>query len=311
VLTAPAGSAASPTLSGTLAGAPNTAYLIEFFASQGPSPSGYGEGQKLLLDAEVATDGSGYLASSSDKSAVISNPGTANAGFAVSLPPLSAGQDYLSATATNLATDDTSGFSRDGVAATLTVTPSTAIATYGQATFTATISPATGTPSLSGSVDFVDATTNTDLGTAPVIGNAARITVAPPGVGQHVIEAVYAGVTSAGSPLVVGPSAVAPAVTITPATPTVTVSDGSSDYIGLPFFAYASVAGVVAGVDSTPAGSLEGVAPTVTYYHGSYSTVAALQAANPAALPRAPFCPAPTPPWPPSPAAAITRAPAQ
>jgi hypothetical protein len=61
------------------------------------------------------------------------------------------------------------------------------------------------------------------------------------------------------------------AVDITQATPTVTVTDAGGTYNGQPFAATATVAGVVAGVDNTPAPSLEGVSPTLTYYAGTYT----------------------------------------
>jgi sugar lactone lactonase YvrE len=53
------------------------------------------------------------------------------------------------------------------------------------------------------------------------------------------------------------------------ATPTVTVTDMGGIYDGAPFAAEALVAGVVTGVDATPAASLEGVSPTLTYFVGS------------------------------------------
>jgi hypothetical protein len=66
---------------------------------------------------------------------------------------------------------------------------------------------------------------------------------------------------------------------ISPATPTLSVSDAGGTYNGNAFAASDSVAGVVAGVDSTPASTLEGVAPTLTYYQGAYATLAALNTA--------------------------------
>jgi hypothetical protein len=68
-------------------------------------------------------------------------------------------------------------------------------------------------------------------------------------------------------------------LTVSQATPTVGVSDAGGIYNGNAFSATASVAGVVAGVDSTPASTLEGVAPTLTYYQGTYATLAALNTA--------------------------------
>jgi uncharacterized repeat protein (TIGR01451 family) len=68
-------------------------------------------------------------------------------------------------------------------------------------------------------------------------------------------------------------------LTVSPGTPTVSVSDAGGAYTGNAFVASDSVAGVVAGVDSLPASTLEGVAPTLTYYQGTYATLAALDAA--------------------------------
>ena len=57
--------------------------------------------------------------------------------------------------------------------------------------------------------------------------------------------------------------------TINKATPTLTPSDGGGTFNGSAFAATALVSGVVNGVDTTPAGNLEGVPPTLTYYAGS------------------------------------------
>ncbi len=67
--------------------------------------------------------------------------------------------------------------------------------------------------------------------------------------------------------------------TIHAALPTVNVTDAGGIYNGQPFPATATVAGVVAGVDSTPAASLEGVTPTLSYYAGSSATGTAFAAA--------------------------------
>jgi hypothetical protein len=57
-------------------------------------------------------------------------------------------------------------------------------------------------------------------------------------------------------------------LSITQATPTVGVADSGGTYNGGAFAATATVAGVVPGVDTTPAAQLEGVTPTLTYYAG-------------------------------------------
>lgn len=48
------------TVLGTVDGAPNTAYRLEFFTSPSPDPTGYGEGQTYLGSASVTTDAKGY-----------------------------------------------------------------------------------------------------------------------------------------------------------------------------------------------------------------------------------------------------------
>jgi hypothetical protein len=57
---------------------------------------------------------------------------------------------------------------------------------------TASVRPnGSGTPT--GSVDFLDTTTNTDLGSAPLVGGTATLTTTTLGVGNHVILASYSG----------------------------------------------------------------------------------------------------------------------
>ena len=67
---------------------------------------------------------------------------------------------------------------------------------YGQAvTLTATVrantTPGSGTPT--GSVDFFDVSTGTDLGTAPLSGGSAALTTAALGAGNYLIRALYSG----------------------------------------------------------------------------------------------------------------------
>ena len=61
-------------------------------------------------------------------------------------------------------------------------------------------------------------------------------------------------------------------LTVNQATPSVTVADASGNYSGSTFSATSTVAGVVSGVDDSPASSLEGVTPTYTYYTGTDTT---------------------------------------
>ena len=58
-------------------------------------------------------------------------------------------------------------------------------------------------------------------------------------------------------------------ITVTKATPILKVTDAGGRFDGSPFPASATIAGAVAGVDSTPASSLDNVTPTLTYYDGS------------------------------------------
>ena len=64
----------------------------------------------------------------------------------------------------------------------------------------------------------------------------------------------------------------ATAVTVTPTTPSVTVSDAGGVFNGNPFVATATVAGAVPGVDNTPGGALENEPLTLTYYAGTTAT---------------------------------------
>jgi hypothetical protein len=68
-------------------------------------------------------------------------------------------------------------------------------------------------------------------------------------------------------------------LTVGQATPKVSVTDNGGTYNGLPFPATARVAGVVSGVDSTPAPSLEGVTPKLIYYTGTSASGTALPGA--------------------------------
>jgi hypothetical protein len=95
VLTSASNSASGTTVSGTLNGQANTSFRIEFFSNTAPDPTGYGQGQTYLGFTNVTTDSTG------------------NASFLVTLPGATPAGQVLSATATNLATRDTSEFSLD------------------------------------------------------------------------------------------------------------------------------------------------------------------------------------------------------
>jgi hypothetical protein len=73
-----------------------------------------------------------------------------------------------------------------------TVTSSANSSVYGQSvTFTATVGAASGTPT--GSVDFFDVTTNTDLGSVALSGGIASLTTSSLAIGNHVIQVGYSG----------------------------------------------------------------------------------------------------------------------
>jgi hypothetical protein len=82
-------------VSGSLNSLPNTTFLIQFFVSLTPDPSGFGQGQMGFGSTQVKTDSSG------------------NATFIVPFGAAFPSDAVLSATATNLTTGDTSEFSRD------------------------------------------------------------------------------------------------------------------------------------------------------------------------------------------------------
>ena len=76
------------------------------------------------------------------------------------------------------------------------LTSSSTTTVYGQAvTFTATVrantTPGSGTPT--GSVDFFDVDTNTDLGSVSLNGGTAALTTTALGAGSHLIRASYSG----------------------------------------------------------------------------------------------------------------------
>ena len=94
-------------IGGTFNSTPNSTFRIEFFANASADSSGYGEGQRYLGFANVATNGSG------------------NAAIDVMLTASVADGEYISATATNLTTNDTSEFAQSRIAHTagINVTP--------------------------------------------------------------------------------------------------------------------------------------------------------------------------------------------
>jgi hypothetical protein len=91
---------------------PGKTFTLDFYANLAPDPTGYGQGQTWLGFAKVTTDANGYLASSPDGSAVITNPDTANATFTADLPAGNLAGQGITATATD-SFGNTSEFCRD------------------------------------------------------------------------------------------------------------------------------------------------------------------------------------------------------
>ena len=96
--------------------------------------------------------------------------------------------------------------------------------------------------------------TSFDTGSLGVVGSPDTISFSYAG------DADFDGVTASST------------LTVQPATPSLNVTDAGGTYNGAPFPAVATVAGVVTDVDNTPAPSLEGVTPNVTYYAGSMAS---------------------------------------
>jgi hypothetical protein len=94
-VTVHAGGGATVTGTFSEAAEPNTTLQLEFFANQAADPSGYGQGQRYIGSVNVTTDAAG------------------NASFTAPLAALLSGEQVFSATATNLATGDTSEFCAD------------------------------------------------------------------------------------------------------------------------------------------------------------------------------------------------------
>ena len=92
VLTSAATTGAQVTVYGTLNSNAGRSYRIEFYAAAAADPTGYGEGERYLGFATVTTDASG------------------NASIAATLTAVVAAGEVVSATATDLTTNDTSEF---------------------------------------------------------------------------------------------------------------------------------------------------------------------------------------------------------
>ncbi len=121
-VTAAVPSTASTIIQGNLASTPATAFLIQFFSNASGDPSGFGQGQTLIGSTTVTTNGSGAAVFNAVLTTVIT-PGL-----------------IVTATATNLATGDTSAFSNDALSQPIVVQFSTSAYAASPTAGSATIS---------------------------------------------------------------------------------------------------------------------------------------------------------------------------
>ena len=111
-------------------------------------------------------------------------------------------------------------------------------------------------------------------------GPPQSVTIGPGGAFSVVLDT--AGLTASSSPYpvtfsyagddVYGSASLISSLTVTPVTPSVTVSDQGGRYSGSAFSATATVA----APGGTPGPSLEGVTPTPAYYQGTYASASLL-----------------------------------
>jgi large repetitive protein len=108
-------------------------------------------------------------------------------------------------------------------------------------------------------------------------GSGTLLAGAPSAAGTYTVVASFAGSADYAA------RSVTTTFVIKKATAKLTLTAASRAYDGQPFATVATVAGVVAGLDSTPSASLEGVGLTLTYYSGSAVTATLLPGAPSAA----------------------------
>ena len=125
-------------------------------------------------------------------------------------------------------------------------------------------------------VGLVNGDTSASLTTQPTLSTMATATS---NVGPYVITAAGAMDPDYTIGYLTG------TLTVTPATPTVSVTDATGTYDGSPFAATALAAGVISGLDATPAPTLENMGPTLDYrrLNADGSTAADLGDAAPTA----------------------------
>ena len=138
--------------------------------------------------------------------------------------------------------------------------------TFNASIFSASASVAGVNGSFAGSLEEVVPTLTYFAGTST---NGTSLTAAPSSAGSYTVVASFAGSTDYGS------ATSSASFTITKPIPMVQVNDGGGTFNNSPFSASASVAGVIGSF----AGSLEGVAPSLTYFAGSSTNGTSLTAA--------------------------------
>jgi hypothetical protein len=164
-----------------------------------------------------------------------------------------------------------------------TLSSSAAKSAYGQkVTLTATVTPdTTGAATPTGSVDFYDVTSSTDLGGATLSGGSASLATSSLAVGSHLIRLTYAGDNN------YLPSLDSLTQTITPATLILTVTANNATMVygsALPAFSY-TITGFMNGDSASVVSGAASLTTTATSSSGvgSYPIVVAqgtLSAAN-------------------------------
>jgi large repetitive protein len=109
-------------------------------------------------------------------------------------------------------------------------------------------------------------------GTSP---SGSGSSLAPVDAGTYTVEASF----TSNDPNYGNAQSAPVSFTIAQASPVIAVGDTGGSYDGNPFSATATIAGVVPDVDNSPAGSLEGVPLTLSYYAGTNTTGAPLSGA--------------------------------
>ena len=185
--------------------------------------------------------------------------------------------------------------------ATPTVAVSDADGTYNGSPFSASATVTGLSGPAAGTLEGVSPTLEYYVGTG--IGGTDLGSTAPTAAGIYTVVATFAGSTDYAS------ASDSQTFTISPATPTVAVTDADGTYNGSPFSASATVT----GLSGPAAGTLEGVSPTLEYYQGSGIGGTDLGSTRPrrgASIPWWPPSPAaPTTPWPAIPQPSLSRRP--